>query len=78
MVLKVEDERDVVTYCGCDVGGREGKLAVGTDLNREICWEDGGGEGGEGNGSKGEMHLDCLLECFAWTIQRALVISITY
>jgi hypothetical protein len=52
VVLGVEDERDGVTDCGCDVGGREGKLAVGTDLNREVCCRDDGDEGGEGNGSK--------------------------
>ena len=57
MVLRAEDERDGVTDCGCDIGGREGKLAAGTDLNREVCCGGGGGEGGKGNGSKGEMHL---------------------
>ena len=63
-----EDERDGVTDCGCDVGGRECRLAAGTDLNREICCGGGRGERGEGNGSKGEIHVDCLLECFVWTI----------
>ena len=75
MVLGAEYERDGVTDCGRDVGGREGKLAAGTHLNREVCCGGSGGEGGKGNGSKGEMHLDCLLECFVWTIQRALVIT---
>ena len=58
VVLGAEDERDGVTDCGCDIGGRKGKLAAGTDLNREVCCRGGGSEGGKGNGSEGEMHLD--------------------
>jgi hypothetical protein len=33
-------------------------------LNRKVCCGGGGGEGGKGNGSKGEMHLDCLFRVF--------------
>jgi len=60
VVLRVEDERDGVTDGGIDLRRRVGKTR-GTNLDLEVCRGDGGGDGGEGNGSEGETHFDCLL-----------------
>ena len=64
MVLGVKHERDGVTDRGVDGSGLEGKLAAVTDCNLEIFCGDDGDEAGQGNGSEGEMHFDCLLGCF--------------
>lgn len=57
MVLGVESERDSVADGGINLRGGVCQLAIGTNLNREVCRRDGRGKGGEDNGGEGEMHI---------------------
>jgi len=56
VVLGVEDERDRVAGGGGKRRGREREAAV-ADLDLVVCCRDGGGKGGEDEGSDVEMHL---------------------